>query len=148
MLPDEPGIGHHITGEKPGLSQGNLPPAGITSIFLTGMENLNGDPAAADFSGRKDAKNSQSISCWKCESLRTNSCSNRNIINNLTEFGFYDYLDSAVINDSRARKFLDVLKPQIVILIIHVNIPNLASEFFLSSFHKYRIKSGGETFLR
>lgn len=38
MLPDEPRIGHHITGEKPGLSQGNLPPAGVTSIFLTGME--------------------------------------------------------------------------------------------------------------
>lgn len=71
----------------------------------------------------------------------------KNIINNLTEFGFYDYLVSAVINESKARKFLDVLKPQMVILIIHVNIPNLASEFFLSSFHKYRMKRGGEMFL-
>lgn len=33
MLPDEPGIDHHIAGEKPGLSEGNLPPAGIASIF-------------------------------------------------------------------------------------------------------------------
>lgn len=56
-------------------------------------------------------------------------------------------LDSVVINDSRARKFLDVLKTQMVILIICANIPNLISEFFLPSFHKYRMKSREELFL-
>lgn len=138
MLLDDPGIDHHITGEKPGLSQRNLPPAGIAwKIQKVTM-------AAPDFSGRKDATNF--VSCWKCEILKTNSCSNRNIINNLMEFGFYDYLDSAVINDSRARKFLDVLMPQMVIL-IHANIPNLAADFFLSSLRKYRMKSGEEAFL-
>lgn len=60
MFPDEPRIDHHITGEKPGLSQGNLPSTGISSIFLTGTENINGAHSCCNFSGRKDAKNSQS----------------------------------------------------------------------------------------
>lgn len=60
MFPDEPRIDHHITGEKRGLSQGNLPSAGIESIFLTGMENINGAHSCYNFPGRKDAKYSQS----------------------------------------------------------------------------------------
>lgn len=60
MFPDEPRTDHHITGEKPGFSQGNLPSAGIANIFLTSMENINGAHSWCNFSGRKDAKNSQS----------------------------------------------------------------------------------------
>lgn len=60
MFPGEPRTDHLIAGEKPGLSQRNLPSAGIASIFLTGMENINGDHSCCNFSGRKDAKNSQS----------------------------------------------------------------------------------------
>lgn len=60
MFPDEPRIDHHYSGEKRGLSQGNLPSAGTESIFLTGMENINGAHSCCNFSGRKDAKNSQS----------------------------------------------------------------------------------------
>lgn len=60
MFPDEPRIDHHITGEKTGLSQGNLPSAGIPNIFLTGMENINNAHSCCNFFGRTDAKNSQS----------------------------------------------------------------------------------------
>lgn len=40
MIPDEPG--HHITGEKTGLSQRNLPTARIASVFpdMHGKYNL------------------------------------------------------------------------------------------------------------